>query len=189
MPDEAMWDGFFNPVEVLQALGLRPGMQRVVDFGSGYGTFSLPAGKIIGSEGEVIGLDIESELVELCQKKAADARILNARFEYRDFVADGSGLADESVDFVMLFNILHAEQPGLFLKEAHRILSPRGILAVMHWNHDANTPRGPSMEIRPRPETCRTWVRQGGFFELSAILALPPWHYGFTAKPDKNQQI
>ena len=56
----------------------------------------------------------------------------------------GAGLPGESVDYAMLFNILHAEDPQVLLCEARRILRPAGRVAVMHWNHDPNTPRGPS---------------------------------------------
>jgi len=180
MPEESTWKGFFNPAEALRALGLSRNARRVVDFGSGYGTFSLPAAGMI--EGEVIGLDIEPDLIEQCQDKARKAGLGNTRFECRDFVAKGSGLEDGSADFVVLFNILHAEQPDRLLKEARRILTPGGSLAVMHWNYDETTPRGPAMDIRPRPEDCRRWIVNCGFVAPSPTISLPPWHYGFTAK-------
>jgi hypothetical protein len=37
------------------------------------------------------------------------------------------------------------------LREAFRILRPHGVLGVIHWVHDARTPRGPDLRIRPRP--------------------------------------
>ncbi|MGJ3243549.1 MAG: hypothetical protein ACFE0O_11440 [Opitutales bacterium] len=98
-------------------------------------------------------------------------------------MANGTGLPAGSASYVMLFNILHAEEPEILLHEAHRILKRDGVLALMHWNYDEGTPRGPSIAIRPRPEDCRTWVEASGFAELSPTLSLPPWHYGFTAKP------
>ncbi len=180
MPEEATWRGFFEPREALRALGLSRDTRRVVDFGSGYGTFSLPAAGMI--DGEVIGLDIEPDLIDRCRQKAREAGLRNARFECRDFVAAGSGLEDRSADYVMLFNILHASQPEVLLNEARRILAPGGLLAVMHWNYDEKTPRGPAMDIRPRPEDCRRRVQECGFSELGPTLSLPPWHYGFTAK-------
>lgn len=185
MPEEPVWEGFFQPVEVLEALGLVRETGRVVDFGSGYGTFSLAAAGMI--EGEVLGLDIEPELIGLCRRKARKAGLENARFECRDFVANGTGVPDAWATYAMLFNILHAEQPEILLREASRILAPEGILAVMHWNYDRSTPRGPSMAIRPRPEETRQWVEQAGFGELSPTLALPPWHYGFTARAKSNR--
>ncbi len=69
-----------------------------------------------------------------------------------DFIFEGSGLKDQSVNYAMLFNILHAEKPEGLLKEAYRILIPEGKLGVIHWNYDSKTPQGPLMAIRPRPE-------------------------------------
>jgi SAM-dependent methyltransferase len=181
MPEEEVWEGFFKPEAVLRSLGLRPEMRRVVEFGSGYGTFCLPAARMI--RGEVIGLDIEPDLVHLCRGKAERAGLINARFECRDFILEGTGLDEATASFVMLFNILHAEKPETLLREARRILVPDGVLAVMHWNYDEQTPRGPSMAIRPDPVDCRKWVVGNGFEAISPIIPLPPWHYGFTAEP------
>ena len=89
----------------------------------------------------------------------------------RDFVADGTGLPSSSVDYAMVFNILHAEQPQRLLKEAYRLLVPSGLLGIIHWNFDPSTPRGPSMEILPRPEQCRDWAVAQGF------RPLPPWDH------------
>ena len=99
----------------------------------------------------------------------------------RDFVVEGSGLPDASVDYAMLFNILHAEERMTLLREAWRVLALEGKLAVIHWNYDPSTPRGPSMDIRPKPEDCRAWAEQVGFELLPpGLIDLPPYHYGFV---------
>lgn len=99
----------------------------------------------------------------------------------RDFVGEGCGLTDSSVDAALLFNILHHDNPVDLIKEAHRILKPGGTLAVIHWNYDPSTPRGPAMEIRPRPEQCVAWGRQAGFpADLVARYDFPPYHYGLS---------
>jgi SAM-dependent methyltransferase len=176
MPDEEMWESFFRPDEILLRFGLESSARRVVDFGCGYGTFCLAAARMI--DGSVLGIDIEAEMVERCRQRALDAGLRNASFVRRDFIGEGSGEADASADFVMLFNILHAERPFVLLDEARRILAPGGCLAVIHWNHDPATPRGPAMNIRPRPEDCRRWMEECGFFVDAASIDLPPWHYG-----------
>ncbi len=179
MPEEEMWRGFFDAEAILRLLKLTPSCRDVVEFGCGYGTFTLPAARIV--RGTVHALDIEPDMVTATQAKAAAEGLRNVQACLRDFVADGTGLPPSSMDYAMLFNILHDEQPERLLGESHRILVPRGLLGVIHWNYDPTTPRGPSMEIRPRPEQCRDWAEQAGFQLLvPGMIALPPYHYGMV---------
>jgi len=183
MPEEEMWAGFFEPADVLHLLGLRPSCEDVVDFGCGYGTFTIPAARI--AAGVVHALDLEPDMVRATQEKAVAERLRNVRVYVRDFVADGSGLQAASVEYAMLFNILHAEHPRVLLQEAFRVLVPGGRLGISHWNYDPTTPRGPSMDIRPRPGECQEWAEQCGFRLLSpGLIQLPPYHYGLAfARP------
>jgi predicted methyltransferase len=65
------------------------------------------------------------------------------------------------------------------MEEAFRVLIPGGHLAVIHWNYDPATPRGPALEIRPRPEQCIEWGRKAGFtFDERERVDLKPHHYG-----------
>ncbi|MFZ2948773.1 MAG: class I SAM-dependent methyltransferase [Desulfuromonadaceae bacterium] len=177
MPDEEMWTGFFDPAKVLAIFGLNRGVQDLVEFGCGYGTFTLAAAVI--ASGTVHALDIEPEMVDVVRQKCDAAGIANVQAEVRDFVADGAGLDNNSMDAALLFNILHHEEPVALMKEALRVLKPDGMLAVIHWNYDPTTPRGPAMEIRPRPEQCIEWGREAGFrFNGQNRYDLPPYHYG-----------
>ncbi len=47
VPDEEMWQGFFDAETVLRKLGLTSACRNVVDFGCGYGTFTIPATRIV----------------------------------------------------------------------------------------------------------------------------------------------
>jgi SAM-dependent methyltransferase len=179
MPDEAVWAGFFDPESVLRKLHLVPSCGDVVEFGCGYGTFTVPAARIVS--GMVYAMDIEPEMLAATKRKADAARVDNVKTCLRDFVAHGTGLPGASVDYAMLFNILHAECPHVLLQETFRVLRPGGVLAVIHWNYAPTTPRGPSMDIRPRPEQCLGWVKDVGFRPLEpGIVDLPPYHYGMA---------
>ncbi len=57
MPEESIWQGYFEPEAVLKKLGLTSACGNVVDFGCGYGTFTIPAARI--ASGIVYALDIE----------------------------------------------------------------------------------------------------------------------------------
>jgi SAM-dependent methyltransferase len=134
---------------------------------------AIPAARIVC--GTVYALDIEPAMVQATRAKAEAEGLRNVQVSLRDFVADGSGLAASSVDCAMLFNILHAESPHALLQEAYRILVPHGLLSIVHWNYDPATPRGPSMEIRPRLEQCRDWIIKEGFRPIDqGVIQLPP---------------
>jgi ubiquinone/menaquinone biosynthesis C-methylase UbiE len=180
MPEEDRWESFFDPDLILNELGLNRTCQTVVDLGCGYGTFSIPVARRI--TGTVYAIDIDPKMVDTCQAKVKEARLSNVISRQRDFVVDGTGFPDNSTDFVMLFNILHAENPIDLLKEAYRILIPGGKVGVIHWNYDPTTPRGPSMDIRPRPEQCQTWIQAAGFELSRPIINLPPYHYGMVGQ-------
>jgi len=179
MPEEDVWAGFFDPESALRKLRLVPSCGDVVEFGCGYGTFTIPATRIVS--GVVHALDIEPEMLAATKRKADAAGVDNVKTCLRDFVADGTGLPAASVDYAMLFNILHAENPSDLLQEAFRVIRPGGNLGITHWNYDPHTPRGPSMDIRPRPQQCRRWAEDVGFQLLApGIVDLPPYHYGMA---------
>ncbi|MFP6659490.1 MAG: methyltransferase domain-containing protein, partial [Pirellulales bacterium] len=130
----------------------------------------------------VHAFDLDPSMIEETMCRAEVARCLNINLCLRDFVADGTGLPDSFADYVMLFNLLHAEHPEQLLQEAFRILRTGGLLAIMHWNHDSDTPRGPSMDIRPKPDDCVRWATATGLTILFSHIDLPPYHYGIIAQ-------
>lgn len=185
MPDAAYWGSFFDADCVIRMLGCaRRGSERIVEFGSGYGTFTLPAAR--RTRGVVHALDIEPELVADVAARSESEGLRNVRAVQRDFVEQGSGLPDASADHAMAYNILHLEDPVALLREAGRVLVPGGTLSIMHWHVDPSTPRGPPLAIRPRPEQCRAWAEQAGlaFVRGVDLAACCPYHWGMVvARP------
>ncbi len=179
MPERKIWDKFFNPVNILSTLELNSQTVDVAEFGCGYGTFTIPAAKII--KGTIYALDIDPDMIRMNSEEAKKQGLDNVRTMLRDFMTEGSGLAEGSVDYVMLFNILHLENPKSLLKEAWRILKQEGQLGIIHWNYDPKTPRGPSMDIRPKSEQCIQWAKSVGFCK-PIRHDLRPYHYGIVFK-------
>lgn len=179
MPDAAYWASFFNPEAALKCLipaGSVDG--NIVEFGCGYGTFTIPAARHTG--GVVTALDIEPEMAAYVRKMAGAAGLANINVEVRDFVAHGAGLADCSQSHAMIFNLLHLEDPPALLREARRVLQTGGTVSVMHWRSDIPTPRGPPAAIRPTLAQCRNWMTEAGFEDLRSVdlQSCCAYHFG-----------
>ncbi len=181
MPDDSHWETFFNPRCILERMDCVGPCGDVVEFGCGYGTFTVPAAELVA--GRVFALDIDSDMVAATTQRASRAGLTNLSAEVRDFVATGCGRADESVRYVMLFNILHIEDPVGLLREAFRVLVPGGCAGIVHWRSDIPTPRGPSMPIRPTAEQCRAWGEEAGLeFVRDESLCCCSWHWGMVMR-------
>lgn len=182
MPEEAYWNTFFNPSGVLDQFGFPHNIDpTIVEFGSGYGTFTLPIAA--RTKGTVTALDIEATLIAQLSEHSSRAGFTHIQASERDFLEAGSGLADASQDAAFIFNLLHIETPLVLLLEAYRVLRPAGKVYVIHWRTDIETPRGPPLSIRPSPAQSETWCKAIGFNKVAHISfgASAPYHYGLIA--------
>jgi ubiquinone/menaquinone biosynthesis C-methylase UbiE len=171
----------FDVPLILDRLGVDARLRNLVEFGCGYGTFTIPVAKRIS--GTLTTFDIDPAMVERTRQRAAAAQVSNIQYVVRDVFAEGFGGEGANRDACLLFNILHCEEPMKLLAEAARVVRPGGAVLVIHWRYDASTPRGPSMEIRPRPERILEWAQQTDLLEPEgSMIELPPWHYGYRLR-------
>ena len=176
MPPQDYWETLLDAPGILDVFGLGPATDDVAELGCGYGTFTVPLARRIA--GTVHTIDIEAEMVALTQQRAAAAGLNNVRADVRDVLTDGFGPPAGSCHAALLFNILHAEQPVALLRAAGDVVRPGGLVAVIHWRSDVPTPRGPALEIRPRPEQVVAWANEAGLEPAGNAFLLPPWHFG-----------
>lgn len=176
MPQEEMWKAFFRIENIFQFLEINNNVSDLVEIGCGYGTFTIPAAKQIS--GKLFAFDFETEMIEIVRQKANNEELINIILENRDILSSTTGLPDASVDYVMLFNILHNEKPEDFLNEAYRILKTGGKLGIIHWRSDIETPRGPDLTIRPKPEEIISWVDETKFNVKQYPYIIEPYHFG-----------
>lgn len=185
MPDEELWGTFFEPLQIIDKMEVDNHIRTLVDIGCGYGTFLLPISKLIPSK--VIGIDIEKEMIDICTKKIQDNNISNiyliqGDISTKETIKDLEKYVGE-IDYVTLFNILHCEEPINLLKNTYKILNYNGRIGVIHWKYE-DTPRGPSMKIRPDPDKIKDWALSVGFtFEKQ--VELPPYHFGLIFSKNK----
>jgi len=177
MPAEDYWETLLDPEAILARFQLDATTGDVVELGCGYGTFTLPLARRIA--GRVHALDIDPAMLERTATRATQAGVKNITVAPRDVLAQGYGLADESCDAGLLFNILHGESPVELLRETARVVRAGGIVAVIHWRTDIATPRGPSADIRPAPQRIVEWAETIAELRLAdGPFELPPYHYG-----------
>lgn len=120
-------DFFMPPVKKLNEAGLRPGF-RVLDFGCGPGSFSEAAAKLVGPSGRVYALDIHPLAILSIKNRVESGGIRNIEW----ISSDGdTGLADASIDVVLLYDVLHEiKDRHRVLSELNRVLRPGGIVSL-----------------------------------------------------------
>lgn len=170
----------FDPGKIFTELEIDNNIKNAVEFGSGYGTFTLPAAAKV--KGNIYALEIEAEMINMLRVRIEQNGINNIKILKRDFMTEGTGLKNNSIDYAMVFNILHTEESVKLLSKAYRILKPGGKIGVIHWIYSSTTPRGPAMEIRPKPEQCVNWLEEAKFEIVKEVIELPPYHYGILGR-------
>jgi len=178
MPAEDLWASFFNIDLIFSELQINSDVNAMVEVGCGYGTFTIPVAKKIS--GNLYAFDIEDEMLDIVKQKLIKENIHNVNLEQRDLLAQKTGLADNSIDYVLLFNILHYESPLEFINEAYRILKQNGKVGIIHWRSDIETPRGPDLSIRPKPEQILQWIDKSEFSIYKEPVIIEPYHYGLV---------
>jgi len=118
---------FDPPFRTLKAAGLKPGDQ-VLEVGCGPGYFTVAAGQLVGDDGRIHAIDIDPQAVEVTSKKVKDSGLSNVEVRIAD--AADTGLADESIDEILLFSVLPHLPLNTVLPELARMLKDGGIIAV-----------------------------------------------------------
>ena len=180
MPYEKEWRRYFHPRKALESFGLTEGMV-LLDFGCGYGTFSIAAARIVGKRGLVYALDIDKKMINIVKRKAQSTHVRNIN----TMVVDISSLRNMKLprsDFVLFANVIHGTRNKVrLLRGARRFLKPRGRVVVMNWKVDAGTPRGPPMNLRPTEEETLDYLRKAGY-KRAKVLDVPTYHYAAIAQ-------
>jgi len=124
-------------IEVLERIGIMRG-QTVLDFGCGYGAYTIPVARIVDAQGRVYALDKDKEALDGLMQKAESAGLKNIeRMETSGELE--IELADESVDAVLLFDVFHsfyfpqADDRRRLLGEISRIMKPSAFLSISVW--------------------------------------------------------
>jgi ubiquinone/menaquinone biosynthesis C-methylase UbiE len=119
---------FEKPQKRLANAGLDRG-QVVLDYGCGIGSYALPAAWIVGDEGRVYALDVHPLAIKAVERRVREGDLSNIATIHSD---RETGLSDESVDVILLYDVLHSVPDKVaLLQELYRILKPGGLLSVL----------------------------------------------------------
>jgi ubiquinone/menaquinone biosynthesis C-methylase UbiE len=118
-------------LETIQQLNLSSG-ERVLDVGCGPGYLCESMGEIVGHHGAVVGIDISSDLIALCNRRKTAKWLSYA-------VSDATKVsqADASFDVVVCTQVAeYVPDVDRVLSEAFRVLKPGGrtVFVVTDWD-------------------------------------------------------
>ena len=123
------WDYFGRRTIELASL---PRGSRVLDVCCGAGASALPAAVTVGPTGNVIGVDLAKELLELARRKAVQQRLGNIKFEVGDMLS--LRFPTESFDAVVcVFGIFFVPDMPRAVSELWSRIRPGGKLAMTTW--------------------------------------------------------
>jgi ubiquinone/menaquinone biosynthesis C-methylase UbiE len=172
---------FIDPVSVISKLDFQPEM-KVADFGCATGYFVFPLSKKIGNGGIIYALDILPEKLETVESQARLLGLTNIITNRVNLERPGgSKLDDESVDWVLLVNMLFQNHDkNSIIQEAKRVLKKDGSILVIEWN-DSTTLFGPPQNVRiPKDEILK--LAQNNQLKLQSEIPVSNFHYGLLFK-------
>ena len=113
---------------LLAALNLKPG-QIVCDMGCGNGFYTLQLAKLVGDQGRVLAVDIQSEMLHLLSERAKEANITNIELVQGTQV--DPKLPAGGVDLILLVDVYHEfSHPDQMLTAMRTALKPKGRIAL-----------------------------------------------------------
>jgi ubiquinone/menaquinone biosynthesis C-methylase UbiE len=115
----------------LKKIGLRP-RQKILDFGCRVGHYTIPAARVVASEGIVYAVDKESEALEELGRKVTAHKLTNVKAA-KTLGQMKLPLESRLIDVVLLYDVLHyfgADERMTLYNEAFRVLKQSGLLSV-----------------------------------------------------------
>ena len=112
--------------------------QKVLDIATGTGLAAISAAQIVGSLGQVVGVDISKGMLEQAQRKINTIGLKNVELIEAD--ADSLNFNDSSFDIILCSSaIVYLTDIRDTLKQWHRFLKPGGLVAFSCFAETAHT--------------------------------------------------
>lgn len=103
--------------------------ETVIDLGSGAGFDAFLIARQVGPTGQVIGVDLSDEMLQLARRNAKKGKYANVKFVKGDI--EDLVLEDNIADHVISNCVINLSlNKGAVYQEAYRILKPGGMLSI-----------------------------------------------------------
>ncbi|HZY93077.1 MAG TPA: methyltransferase domain-containing protein [Thermoplasmata archaeon] len=152
--------------------------ESVADVGAGTGYFAFEAARRVGPRATVWAIDISPDLVALLEERRRAWR--RPRLTPVRSTPERIPLPGAIADVVLLANFLHGA-PGGTVREATRLLKPRGRFVVVDWEKRESN-HGPPLARRLSLSEAETRLRGVGLVPV-AEGRLGAEHYVIVATP------
>jgi ubiquinone/menaquinone biosynthesis C-methylase UbiE len=128
-----------EPAKLMKALHLKAGM-TVCDLGCGNGFYTLKLAREVGPDGKVLAVEIQKEMLDLLEKRAARAEVKNIQ-SILGTVIDPK-LPEDAVDLILVVDVYHEmDHPVEMLAALRKSLSKTGRLVLVEFRaEDPNVP-------------------------------------------------
>lgn len=128
------------------SLGALKTSDRVVDVGCGAGIDSLIAAKMVGPEGQVVGVDMTPAMLAKARQSGQAAGLTNV--EFREGFGEALPVSDDWADVVTSNGVLNLmPDKSVALQEMARVLKPGGRLQIADILVEKAVPDGAKQNI------------------------------------------
>jgi cyclopropane fatty-acyl-phospholipid synthase-like methyltransferase len=149
--------GRLNVARVVGALDLQRG-DRVADIGAGSGLFARAMAAVVGDDGVVYAVDLDSGLLAHIDEMAAEDGLTNI---HTVPARPDDPLIPQPVDVITMFETLHhVQNRPAYLRKLREYLKPEGRLAIVDFRDV--WPAGHEKERYTEGELAR-WMAAAGF--------------------------
>lgn len=185
------WDRFFDQQmaflnhRLVADARVRSGMQ-VLDLGSGTGYPALLAAQTVGTNGQVVGIDLAAQMLDAARRKATSLKLSNLTFQ----TGDVTSLPFEKASFDAVttrFCLMFLPEIPKAVTEIARVLKPNTWVAAAVWSAPERNPylkipidiikqlieipppdpTAPGIFRLARPRELAGMLQQAGFIDIS----------------------
>ena len=167
--------------ESFKQLQLKAGM-TVCDLGCGNGYWTLPMARDVGTDGRVLAVDIQREMLQKLRMRSAKLKLKN--IEPILSRVNDANLPAAEIDLLLMVDVYHEfSHPESMLWGIRRSLKPTGVVALLEYREE-----DPDVPIKPLHKMSKHQImkeyKKNGFKLVREYNELPWQHLMFFARDD-----